>query len=230
MSQNAGRNYFALIAEGYTPALAADGTIDLTPGYVVPKTSLVKALFVAPNPGTAGNLEFTFAGTYVVGDMIRLTITSNLTNRQQWRKSYVYEVVSGDTVTDIAAAFAALISADDGENSPYASATNLAGVLTVTQKGDDKRGLVGYEYTDSAAGTIVLVSTLTVYSEGQPDDLLDKGIPADQIGTGPYDTVRIAANPEAAIPFIDAVGAVAKEIYWFGTPGEGAPLETLINS
>ena len=233
MSQNAGRNYFALIAEGHTPLLAADGTIDLTPGYVVPKTSLIKAIFVAPvAPPTAaaGFLTTTFAGTYVSGDFIRLTVTSNLTNRQQWRKSYVYSVVSGDTVTDIAAAFAALISADMGENSPYASAVSALGVLTVTQKGDDKRGLVGYEYTDSAAGTIALVSTLTVYSEGQPDDLVDKGIDAMAINLASYDTVRIAANPEAPIPFIDAVGAVAKEIYWFGTPGQGAPLETLVNS
>jgi hypothetical protein len=229
MSQNAGRSYFALIAEGHTPLLAADGTIDLTPGYVVPETSLKKAIFVAPVVGAAGYLTTTFASTYVSGDFIRLTITSNLTNRQQWRKSYTYSVVSGDTVTIIAAAFASLISADMGMNSPYASAANVAGVLTVTQKGDDKRGLVGYDYTDSAAGTMVTVATQTVYSEGQPSDLIDKGIDAMAINLASYDTVRIAANPEAPIPFINAVGAVASEIYWFGSPGEGANLATLIN-
>jgi hypothetical protein len=229
MSQNAGRSYFALIAEGHTPLLAADGTIDLTPGYVVPETSLKKAIFVAPVVGAAGYLTTTFASTYVSGDFIRLTITSNLTNRQQWRKSYTYSVVSGDTVTIIAAAFASLISADMGMNSPYASAVSALGVLTVTQKGDDKRGLVGYDYTDSAAGTMVTVATQTVYSEGQPSDLIDKGIDAMAINLASYDTVRIAANPEAPIPFINAVGAVASEIYWFGSPGEGANLATLIN-
>jgi hypothetical protein len=230
MSQNAGRSYFALIAEGYTPQLLADGTIDLTPGYIVPKTSLKKAIFVAPAVGAAGYLTTTFAGTYVAGDFIRFTVTSNLTNRQQWRKSYTYSVVTGDTVTTIAAAFASLISADMGMNSPYASAVSALGVLTVTQKGDDKRGLVGYDYTDSAAGTMVTASTLTVYSEGQPSDLIDKGIDALAIGLASYDTVRIAANPEAPIPFINAVGAVASEIYWFGTAGEGAPLVVLINT
>jgi len=229
MSQNAGRNYFALIAEGHTPALTA-GSIDLTPGYVVPKSTLIKALFVAPAVGVAGFLTTTFAGTYAYGEQVRLTITSNLTSRQQWRKSYVYTVVAGDTVTTIAAAMAALVAADISETSPYASATSALGVVTITQKGDDKRGLVAYDYTDSVAGTMVTVSTPTVISEGQPSDLEDRGIPADQIGLASYDTVRIAANPEAPIPFIDAVGAVAKEIYWFGTPGEGAALETLINS
>tara|TARA_R110000787_G_scaffold71266_11_gene158742 strand:+ start:6215 stop:6907 length:693 start_codon:yes stop_codon:yes gene_type:complete len=230
MSQNAGRSYFALIAEGYTPQLLADGTIDLTPGYIVPKTSLKKAIFVAPAVGAAGYLTTTFVGPYVSGDFIRFTVTSNLTNRQQWRKSYTYSVVTGDTVTTIAAAFASLISADMGMNSPYASAVSALGVLTVTQKGDDKRGLVGYDYTDSAAGTMVTASTLTVYSEGQPSDLIDKGIDALAIGLASYDTVRIAANPEAPIPFINAVGAVASEIYWFGTPGQGVLLAALVNA
>tara|TARA_R110001606_G_scaffold207617_3_gene355226 strand:- start:1078 stop:1776 length:699 start_codon:yes stop_codon:yes gene_type:complete len=232
MSQNAGRSYFALVTDSQSPVLA-NGFIDLTPGYIVPKTSLKKAIFiapVAPPTAAAGFLKTTFASTYVSGDFIRLTITSNLTNRQQWRKSYTYSVVSGDTVTIIAAAFASLISADMGMNSPYASATSALGVLTVTQKGDDKRGLVGYDYTDSASGTIVTAATQTVYSEGQPSDLMDKGVDALAITLGSYDTVRIAANPEAAVPFINAVGAVASEIYWYGKPGEGAPLAALINA
>ena len=229
MSQNAGRNYFAIVAEGFDTT-EANGIITLSPGFQFPSTSLKKALLIAPAVGSAGDLEFTFANTYVVGDSIRLTFTSNLTNRQQWRKSYVYSVVSGDTVTDIAAAFASLISADMGMNSPYASAVSALGVLTVTQKGDDKRGLVGYEYTDSASGTIALVSTLTVYSEGQPSDLVDKGVDAGDIGLAQYDTVRIAANVETPIPFIDAVGAVATEIYWYGTVGKGAALVTQVNT
>jgi len=229
MSRNAGRNYFAILTEGFDTT-EANGIITLSPGFQFPSTSLKKALLIAPIGGTPGDLEFTFANTYASGDSIRLTITSNLTNRQQWRKSYVYSVVSGDTVTIIAAAFASLISADVGENSPYSLAVSALGVLTVTQKGDDKRGLVGYEYTDSAAGTIVLASTLTVYSEGQPSDLIDKGVDAGDIGLTEYDTVRIAANPEAPIPFINAVGAVATEIYWYGTVGKGAALVTQVNT
>ena len=228
MSQNAGRNYFAIVTTGHVPVLAG-GNIDLSPKYVVPESTLIKALFVAPAPGVAGFVETTFGGTYAAGEFIRLTITSNLTNRQQWRKSYTYTVKAGDTVTIIAAAFAALVSADISESSPYESASSLGGVLTVTQKGDNKRGLVAYDYTDSAAGTMGSAVTQTTYSEGQPSDLEDKGIDASEIGTGPYDTVKIAANPEAPIPFIDAVGAVAKEIYWFGDPGTGANLATLIN-
>ncbi len=229
MSQNAGRNYFAIIAEGHTPALSAAGNIDLSPKYVVPKSTLIKALNITPVLGVAGFLTVTFAGTYAAGEFLRLTITSNLTNRQQWRKSYTYTVVAGDTVTYIAAAFEALVSADISEISPYALAVSAVGVLTITQKGDDKRGLVGYTHTDSAAGTMVNVPTLTTVSEGYPSDLEDRGIDASEINLATYDTVRIALNAEAPVPFIDSVSAVAKEIFWFGTPGQGALLATLIN-
>ncbi|MHA2053560.1 MAG: hypothetical protein ACW99F_08185 [Candidatus Hodarchaeales archaeon] len=230
MSQNAGRNYFALIAEGHTPALT-DGMIDLSPKYIVPKSSLTKALFIAPAVGVPGFVTTTIAGTYAVGDEVRLTITSNLTSRQQWRKSYVHVVETGATaVNDVAAALGALVEADISSEAPYASVSVLANVITITQKGDDKRGLVAYDYTDSAAGTITSVITHTVISEGQPDDLVDRGIDASEINLTSYDTVRIALNAEAPIPFIDAVGAVAKEIFWFGTTGEGGALETLINS
>jgi hypothetical protein len=229
MSQNAGRNYFALVAPiGHVAALT-NGSIDLTPGYVVPETSLKKAIFVAPVVGAAGYLTVTLTGTYALGEEVRLTITSNLTSRQQWRKSYVYMTVAADTLTTIAAAMASLVAADIAATSPYASVISAAGVITITQKGDDKRGLVGYPYTDSVAGLIANVSTLTVYSEGQPSDLEDKGIAASAILSASYDTVRIAANPESPIPFIDAVGAVAKEIYWFGDAGTGAALAALIN-
>ena len=230
MSQNAGRSYFAIIAEAHVPALSAAGMVDLSPQYVVPKSTLIKALLVAPAVGVAGFLTVTFAGTYAAGEFLRLTITSNLTNAQQWRKSYTYTVVSGDTVTSIAAAFAALVSADISASAPYASAANVAGVLTITQLGDDKRGLVGYTNTDSASGTMVNVPTVTVYSEGQPSDLVDRGVAEGDINLASYDTVKIAANPEAPIPFINAVGAVSSEILWYGTVGNGAGLVTLINS
>lgn len=230
MSQKAGRNFFALIAEGHTPALTA-GNIDLSPKYVVAKTELTKAIFIAPAVGVAGFQTTTIAGTYAVGDELKLTFTSNLTSRQLWRKAYSYTVPTGGTaVGDIAAAIGALISADISASAPYATVGVVAGVITTTQLGDDKRGLVAYDYTDSVAGTIVSVATVTVISEGQPDDLVDKGISADDINLASYDTVRIALNVEAAIPFIDSVGSSAKEIFWFGTPGEGANLATLVNA
>jgi len=224
-----GRNYFAIIAEGHTPANTG-GIIDLSPKYKVAADNLKKALFVAPAVGVAGYLTITIAGVWAVGDQARITITSNLISGQLWRKSYVHTVVAGGTsVTSIADALAALIAADISATAPYASADNVAGVITVTQLGDDKRGLKGYVWTDSAAGTIVNVATATVISEGQPSDLVDKGIDASEIGLASYDTVRIALVADAAIPFIDSVGGTAREIFWFGSPGEGANLAILIN-
>lgn len=225
-----GRNYYAIIAEGHTPANTA-GLVDLSPQHVVQKSELISAIFIAPVTGVAGILTITFAGAYAVGDFIRVTITSNLTSAQVWLKSYTHTVQAGaTTVTDVADAFSALISADVSSTSPYASAANVAGVLTVTQFGDDKRGLIGYVFTDSAAGTVVNVPTPTVVSEGQPDDLVDRGIDVDDINNATFDTVRIDLRSEAAIPFIDAIGAVTREIYWYGDTGEGQNLADLINA
>lgn len=224
-----GRKYFAIIAEAHTPANTG-GIIDLSPKYSVEASELKSAFYVAPVAGTPGYLTVTFAGAYAVGDELRLTITSNLTGGQQFRKSYTHTVLAGAaTVTDIALAFSLLLSRDVAAGQVYASAVPAAGVLTITQLGDDKRGIVGYVYTDSAAGTMVNVPTQTVYSEGQPSDLVDKGIPVGDINLASYDTVRIALEVGAAIPFIDSVGVTAKEIYWFGTPGEGQILVDLIS-
>jgi len=225
-----GRNYFAILTEAHTPANTA-GIIDLSPSFKVEKSELSSPIAIAPATGVAGYLTVTFAGTYAVGDLVRLTMTSNGTSRQQWRKSYVVNVQAGATsVTAIAAAFAALVSADVSAESPYATAVNAAGVLTITQEGDDKRALVGYTYTDSAAGTMVNVPTATVVSEGQPSDLVDRGVEAADINLASYDTVRIAYAAESAIPFIDSKGATVKEIYWYGTVGQGSLLVTLINA
>ena len=229
---NTGRKYFALLAEGHTPADTA-GIVDVTPGFKVPKTELKSAIFVAPVVGVAGYLTVTVAGTYSVGDELRLTITSNITSRQQWRKSYNHVVEAGATsVTAIATAIAKRVAADiaAGPDTPYVSATNAAGVITITQFDDDKNGLVGYVYTDSASGTFVNVPTATVISEGQPSDLVDKGIAVGDINLASYDTVRINFHSETAIPFIDSVGATNKGIYWYGTAGEGAAFAALVNS
>lgn len=224
-----GRSKFALLNEATNTPADTGGIINLTEKFLIPRSELKSAISIAAAAGVAGYLTITIAGTYAVGDLVRITITSNLTSRQLWRKSYVHRVQAGaTTVTDIAAAFAALISADIAPGSPYASASNVAGVLTVTQYDDDKRGLVGYVYTDSAAGTIANVPTATVISEGQPSDLVDMGIPADEITAASYTTVRIAFQHEVAVPFVDSVGAVAKEIVWYGTPAQAAALVALI--
>lgn len=223
-----GRAYFPLLTEAFVPSVTA-GVITLAPNYSVPLTELSQAILIAPNAGVAGFIDFTIGGTYAVGDEVRVTITSNITNRQLWRKSYVHTVQAGATSnTAIAAAIAALIAADTGSNSPYASAVSAGAVVTVTQLDDDKKGLVSYEYTDSAAGTIAAAATPTVISEGQPSDLVDRGVEAADINLASYDTVRITLKAEAAIPFIDSSGATVKEIYWYGTPGNGAGLVALI--
>ena len=224
-----GRDYFALLnGVSNTPADTA-GIVNVTEKFSVQRSELKSAISIAAVVGVAGFLTVTIAGTWAVGDDVRLTITSNLTSRQQWRKSYVHRVLAGATsVTDVATALRKLVEADISATAPYASATNAAGVITITQLDDDKRGLVGYVYTDSAAGTIVNVPTATVISEGYPSDLVDRGIPAGDITAASYTTVRIAFHAEVAIPFIDSVGATSKEIYWYGTPAQAAALVALI--
>jgi len=228
-----GRNYFALI-NGVANTPAASGTpskINVTAQFNPFRSELKSAISIAQQVGTAGFLTVTFAGTYAVGDLVRLTITSNLTSRQAWRKSYTHVVQAGlATVTDIANAFTAMIAADVANtlNTPYSAVANVAGVMTVTQLDDDKKGLVGYTFTDSAAGTIVNVPTATVISEGQPSDLVDKGIDAGLITAANYTTVRITFHADAAIPFIDSQGATCREIYWYGTPAQAAALVALI--
>ena len=235
-----GRNYFALLnPSANTPGLTGTpAKINVTDNFNPFRSELKAVVSIGPNAGTAGFLTVTFAGGgYAVGDLVRLTITSNLTSRQAWRKSYVHTVQAGlATVTDIADAFTAMIQADVNNtlNSPYSAVANVAGVLTVTQLDDDKQGLVGYTFTDSAAGTIASVPTTTVISEGQPSDLIDRGVDAAEIaaygafpGAG-LTTLRITFHNEVAIPFIDSQGATVKEIYWYGTTAQAATLAGLI--
>lgn len=228
-----GRDYFALIAEGHTPAVTGS-EVDLTPSFIVQTNELRNSnpVLIVPAAGTAGNIVWTIAGGgYAVGDLVRITIVSNLVGRSLYRKSYVHEVQAGATSNnDIATALGAKIAADlDKDNTPYSNVVVATNTITVTQLDDDKQGLKGYEYTDSAAGTIAGVATPTTISEGQPSDLIDKGIDAADINLASYDTVRITLNADAPIPFIDSRGTTAREIYWFGTPGQGTLLVTLIN-
>lgn len=231
MSQKTGRSLFSLIAEGYTPANTG-GIIDLTPKYKVEKSELTYAVFVAPAAGTAGNSVITFGGTYAVDDVIKITLVSNLRTNQLYRRTFTYTVPQGGTaINDIATAVGAIINREVGDFGSPIGAVGVAGpVVTVTQDGDDKKGLISYVFTDSTAGTIVGADTTTVYSEGQPDDLVDAGIDPAEINLAQYDTVKIVLNADVPIPFIDSEGHTAREILWYGTPGEGAALAALINA
>lgn len=234
-----GRNYFSLLNPS-TNTPASTGTpakINVTDNFNPFRSELKAVVSLAAAVGTAGFQTVTFGGAYAVGDEIRLTITSNLVSRQLWRKSYVHTVQAGGTaLAAISAAFAALVQADVNNvlNSPYASVVDNGGNIVITQFDDDKRGLVAYTFTDSAAGTIGAVLTPTVISEGQPSDLEDRGVSADDIAAygpipvGGFTTLRITLHSEVAIPFIDSQGATAKEIFWYGTAAQAATLAGLI--
>jgi hypothetical protein len=224
-----GRDYFSLIAEAHVPANTG-GFIDLTPQFKAEAESYVlkDAVLIAPAVGSPSEADITIAGTYSAGDEVRVTLTSNATSRQVWRKSYVYEVQPADTNNDIAAAMNALIAADGLQvETPYTSsvATN---VITVVAKTDDKQALQGEVYTDSAAGTITFVLTPAVISEGQPSDLVDRGIDPLDINLAQYDTVRVTYCPQVAQPFIDTPVGKSVEIYLYLTVGNGAGVVTLI--
>lgn len=224
-----GRNYFVIVANAYVPTNTG-GVIDLSPKYSFLATELRGGILITPNVGVAGFLTITLAGTYAVGDEIRITITSNTNSKQLFTKTYFHTVQAGaTTVTAIATALASRIRNSFNTENPIATVTNALGVITITQKGDDKFGLIGYVNTNSASGgTIVLTPTPTVLSEGQPSDLLDRGADPSDVTLAAYDTVRIGLVSEAAIPFIDSVGGTAKEIYWYGAVGNGAGLVALL--
>jgi len=226
---NTGRDYFALIAEGHTPAVTA-GMVDVTPSFVVPTDAFNGAVFIAPATGVNYNFTTTFAGTYAVGDKITLTIASDDRSVQKWLKSYRYVVPAGGTsVTAIAAAMASKIQADGDNDAPY-TAASVAGVLTVTSKNNDSKGIIGTGYTNSSAGTIVVAAATGTISEGEPQDLIDRGIDGSQINLASYDTVRINYQPLVPIGDIDANVPRLREIYWYGTPGTGAAFAALINA
>jgi hypothetical protein len=226
---NVGRDYFTLVAEGHVPALT-DGRVDLTPGFVVDAADLKGALNVVYAAGAVDSIDITIGGTYAVGDEVKITMVSNATSRQLWRKTYTHIVEAGATaVGDIAAALNALIAADGEANeTPYTSTVAL-GVITVVAKTDDKRAIQATVYTTSVAGTIAEVLTPGTISEGNPSDLEDKGVSPSDINLATYDTVRIKYEPTVAQPFIDMRGAKQIEIFLYTDAGAGAAIETLIN-
>jgi hypothetical protein len=232
-----GRSYITLVnnAAPAAPAVTAEGNIALTDGFVVPAEDLVSSVYIAPAVGVAANRDITIGGTFAVGDVLKVTIISNAVSRQQWRKTYTHTVEVGFTaLNDIAAAINALIDADGEQlDCPYTSEV-VGPVITVTSKNDDTSSLEIESYTTSAAGTAVVSAKTFTASEGQPDDLRDKGADESLVTAANYDTVRIVYKPTVAQPFIDMEGKKSIEIFWFGadagTAAGGSALDTLINS
>jgi len=212
-----------------------NGMVTLAPDFVVPEASLlgVSAIDIGAQAGTAGSVAITFAGTYLAGDQAKVTFSSNLTASQKFRKTYTIDVVTGATgTTAIAVSLVSKIQREIDAgliDYPFASVSNSAGVVTVTQVGDDSNGLEVFVYTASTNGTIESLITDTVISEGQPSDLVDAGIPADKITETSYNTVCLPYNSQVAQPFIDSKGEVAYNLKIYAKhSGYKAQLATLI--
>lgn len=222
-------------------AVVSGGYITFAPDFKLP-TDAVKGsevIVVTPEVGVAGKLDVTIAGTYDEGDRVKLTIESNLTSRQKFLKSYtvaVTKALAGNN-NAIAAKLAEKFTSELNAgliDYPIASVSVATNVVTITQVGDDKFGIKGYGYADSASGTIAIAETKTVKSEGYPDDLVDAGIASDNIDLATYDTVRLKLNLEVAQPFINSKGIQVKELIFFcastGAPSEGAEVKTVIDA
>ena len=224
-----GRNFAVIFTEGHAPANTG-GIVDLSPEFKVEKSELKSAILIAPQAGTPASYDVTIAGAYVVGDQITVSVQSNETSNQIWLKSYKHIVQQGATSNNaIAAAIGNKIAADAANDAPY-TVSVAANVITITAINDDKQALTGQVYTNSSAGTVVGVLTPAVISEGQPQDLIDKGVDPSKINLAAYDTVVIDYEADAPIGSIDAVTGNARELRWYGTPGNGAALVTLINT
>jgi hypothetical protein len=227
---NVGRNFFPIVSEGFTPVLSGD-KVQLSPTFEVPASSLKGAIYIAPNAGSASTFTATIGGTYVAGDTIVLTVVSNDVSSQVWRKTYNYTVVAGDTNTTIATNIYEKIYTDGLANDcPYVATNPSAGVVRVTAKSDNKRALVPTGFKTSTSGTLTVSAVSTTISEGYPADLIDKGVPAENINLASYDTVRIDYEPTEAVSSIDSETVVAKEIYLYLTVGNGSACALLINS
>lgn len=229
------RKTIAIVSE-VSPSTSG-GIVTLAPDFSVPEAALANAtsINIAQQSGTAGYVEITFAGTYIAGDQAKVTISSNLTSRQKFRKTYTVDVLAGaTTVTNIAASLVAKIQREIDAgliDYPFASVSNAAGVVTVTQAGDDSHGLEAFVYTASAAGTIASAITDTVISEGQPSDLTDAGIPSDKVVAANYATVLVPYNIQVAQPFIDSKGEVATHLKIFASAANyQSDLQTIIDA
>jgi len=201
------------------------------------KTQVIKgqvtfpAAAIATVTGIAGTAVITLTGTYVAGDQVRVTV-SLPNSTQRLTKSFVHTVVTGGTsVTAIATALAALITASITAGLPgIATAINVAGVLTLTQTSTRQPVIGGatpvnvVAYADSTAGVATVTGTATTVSQGTPADLIAEGVNAGAIGLATYSTVLLKAKIDGAFPFIDSDGKTVKEIKFYSTPAITAAL------
>lgn len=186
-------------------------------------------------PGVAGTAIVTLTGTFVAGEQVRVTV-SLPNSTQRITKSYVHTVATGGTsLTAVAAAIAALITADITAGLPgIASAGSAAGVITLTQSSTIGAVIGGttpvnvVAYADSAAGVATVTGTNTTPSEGTPADLLASGVPAAEITLATYSTVLLKNSVDAAIPFIDSDGKTVQELRFYSTPTLTADLITAL--
>ena len=239
------RETFAIVT-GAVPTLVGND-IQLAPDYSINKYALenVTAINIVANGGTAGSDSIIFSGTYEIGDQIKVTISSNLTASQKYRKTYTVDVSksikkSTNTLTNraIADAFAAKFASEVNAGlidypieSAVASTVGVTGKLLITQKGADKKGLETFVYASSSLGVVVSTITQTVYSEGYPADLKTAGIPESKITAATYTTTLVTLDIEVAQPFIDSKGTVVKDLKIFSSvAGYTAALQVLINA
>lgn len=230
------RETIAIVSE-ISPSVSGD-LVTLAPDFVVTadsirnKTAINKAAAV----GVEGNFTVTIAGTYAEGDEVKVTVSSNLTSRQKFLKSYTVDITSdlaGDN-NAIAAALGAKFQAelDAGLiDYPFSGVSVATNVVTVTQNGDDSKALEVYSFADSLAGTVATALTATTISVGQPSDLVDAGIPSDKIVAASYAEVVFPYDLQVAQPFIDSKGAVRKELKIFASAVNYATdLQTIIDA
>lgn len=211
---NIGRDAIPFVnVAGFVPSTTAGVGTQVTEEFFAPVGTLKSSVLITGDAGSPQTQDITIGGAYVTGDEVRVTVVSNDSSRQLWRKSYSYVVQPGDTNDDIAAALSAQIAADGTFPEAPVSASVVANVVTVTAKSGLKNAFVMYEYTDSAAGTIVLGAVAYTPEVGTPDYLRSLGVPEDQIVLPLYDIVRIDYEAIVAVPFIDSKGAKEIELY-----------------
>jgi hypothetical protein len=192
------------------------------------KNFVVNSAVIASTGGSASINEVTFAGTYAIGDQIRLTLTIK-DSAQTLVKNYVH-TVTAIAVGSIAGAFEALIDASILNGLPgVASASAAAGVLTITSSSLVSNNFQVTAYTASAAGTVSPSfsggsAQAVTQAEGVPAVLKEAGVPAADITLATYDTVLLTYKQDAAIPFIDSEGKVVKDVKVFVPTGQGAAL------
>ena len=233
------RETIAIVSEAIPTE--AGGLFTLAPDFVIKGETLrnATAINIAEEAGLAGKFTVTIGGTYAIGDQVKVTVASNLTSRQKFVKTYTVEVTSALAGNNnaIASALEAKFAAELGAgliDYPFSASSVATNVVTVTQNGDDSKGLEVYAHADSGAGTVAIVVTNTTISEGQPSDLVDAGIPADKIVSAQYKTIIVPFNLEVAQPFIDSKGVVVKELKIFASattaPTYATELQTLIDA